>query len=117
MIEEEDEQTSPPEDPLDKVVFPLDAEQTRWLSEVLANPPKANVTLKDLMKRVPSWTRETEISEAFGLLKREGKPPVTIEEMNEAVISKATEDQERLNASQKSRRTPSEETDRLRGEE
>lgn len=106
MIEEGDEQTSPPEDPLDKVVFPLDAEQTRWFVEVLANPPRANTALRNLMKRVPRWKRETDISEAFGMLERDGQLPITTEEMTEAVISKAAEDQEALNVAQEGRRPP-----------
>lgn len=112
MIEEGKEQTSPPEDPMNKVVFPLDAKQTRWFSEVLANPPKANTALKNLMKRVPQWKRETDISEAFGMLEPDGHLPITTEEMTEAIISKAAEDQEALNAVQEGRRPPSGNPDR-----
>lgn len=49
--------------------------------------------------------RDTNISEAFGMLERKGRPQATIQEMSEAVISKAVEDQERFNAAGKSCRT------------
>lgn len=38
------------------------------------------------------------------MLEHEGRPPVTIDEMNEAVILKAVEEQGRLNATAGSRR-------------
>lgn len=53
--------------------------------------------------RLPPRKQKTEIAEVFGMLERKGPPQVTIEDMNEAVISKTAEDQEMLNTA---RETP-----------
>lgn len=93
----EEEQAASPADPLDQVGLELDAEQTRQLLEVLHNPPPANAALRALRKRTPPQGRQTDISEVFGLLEREGQRPISIEEMNDAIASKAAEDQGNLN--------------------
>lgn len=65
------------------------------------------------MMRVPPKNGKKDISEVFGMLERQGRPPVTIEEMTEAVISKAVEDQRRSTAARSSRPEPQELSNRL----
>jgi len=52
-----------PRDPLDQVMFTLDAEQTSAFLKVMNNPPSANEALKALMKRAPVRGEGTEIED------------------------------------------------------
>lgn len=40
---------------LEQRVFTLDAEQSATLTDILANPPKANDALRDLMRATTPW--------------------------------------------------------------
>lgn len=95
MNEDKDKQRAEPLDPLDQVIFELDAEQTAEFLRVLRDPLPASDALKAIMQRTPSWRRGSVISESFGLLERDGREPASIEEMKNAVLNQAAEDDER----------------------
>lgn len=52
------EQTAQTDDPLDQADFELNADETRRLCEVLANPPAADTGLRELMTQIPPWETE-----------------------------------------------------------